>query len=371
MFDRPSAILARLTPTFVLVGLSLLLWFALESLIYRSGLYYRLAEPDSNTGATVNALMNLQRDYLAEGRNVLVLGDSRVGEGFSSKRARSVAPELNFINLAIPGSSPRTWYYLLREIDRAGYRYEAVVFGVVYQSPNLWRWDNWPLDVPHAAPLLGLGDTLSFPAGFESEEMRERARHAVLFPALAMQKDTLAALAQPWVRWKKLRVNRPIRMAAIPDYPGREETMPSLQFTRATGVQDWSDASAVQRTQIEDHLQQLANDDPALGVVNQSYFAHWLNASAVIAARRGVQLILFPLPRGPYAAMLPPDSDDVPVRRALASATNVKLLPTPAFHALEAPQFFFDTLHVNAAGRERMSIALSEQLGRLLDEEAP
>jgi hypothetical protein len=246
-----------------------------------------------------------------------------------------------------------------------------VVIGTLYQPLNLGRSDNWPLDVSHAVPLLDLRDAISFPASFESATTREHARHAVLFPALAMRKDTLAALVDPRERWRKLNEYRPALMGAIPNYAGRDAEMPPLQLSRAGGEQDWGDASAEQRAQIETHLQQLAIDDPSLSAANQIYLAHWLQASAAIAARRGVELYVFPLPRGPYAELLPPETEDTAVRRALASTANAHLLPTPAYRALEAPQFFFDALHVNAAGRERMSTALGEQLGHLLDEKAP
>ena len=141
MLDRPTAIRARLQAPLLLVGAVLLLWFAFESLLYRSGAYFAIAEPDSNAGAVVNALLVLDRHFRPGVRTVLVLGDSRVAEGFSGPLARA-GSEVDFISLSIPGSTPRTWYYLLREINRRGYRYEAVLIGMFYRAigPQLSDW---------------------------------------------------------------------------------------------------------------------------------------------------------------------------------------------------------------------------------------
>ena len=90
-------------------------WLALQALAYRSSLYHRVADPDSNAGAGVSALL-LELQY----RPVrAVLGDSRIIEGYSGPLAQADGP-IRFITLGVPGSSRRTWCYLLREIVRRG-----------------------------------------------------------------------------------------------------------------------------------------------------------------------------------------------------------------------------------------------------------
>ena len=124
----------------------LILCLALQALVYRSGLYYRVADPKSNTGAVVNALLILEQHYQPGARTVLVLGDFRIVEGFSGPLAQGDG-RLRFIALGVPGSSPRTWYYLLREIVRRGYAFEGVVLGITLQARTESLSDS-PLSLP-------------------------------------------------------------------------------------------------------------------------------------------------------------------------------------------------------------------------------
>jgi hypothetical protein len=367
MFDRPDQILARLKAPLLLAAAMLGLWFAAQALLYRSGTYYALAEPDSNTGAMVNARLLLQREYAPGKRNVLVFGDSRIGEGFSAKLAEQHGGEVNFVNLAVPGSTTRTWYYLLRRIVRDGYAFDAVLVGTLYQPRDAMRLAEWPLDPAHQIPLLDLADLRDYPDAFESEPMRERARRTLLLPALAMQQDTRAALAAPLERAHKLLRSRPGFLAAVPEYAGREARMPELTLDRAGAVLDWRDANATERATVESHLAELrAPADPDIAASNRAYAARWLGGMAELAAQRGARLILFQLPRGPYHALQPPHPDDAAALAALHGHDRATALPADLLDELEQPQFFFDALHLNRAGRERMSALLGQRVPPLL-----
>jgi hypothetical protein len=370
MFDRPDRILARLKAPLLLAAALLGLWWLVEAAVYRSGVYYRLAEPESNTGAVVNALMLLEREYRAGARNVLVFGDSRIGEGVSARLADAAAGDgaLHFVNVSVPGSTPRTWYYLLREIARRGYVVDAVVVGAVYQPRAHEAIANWPLDPAHQAPLLGLADALSYPQGFASETMRERARHAVLMPALALRQDLVALLSSPRERWRKLRKFRPGFLQAVPHYGGRDETMPALAFDATGAVRDWRDASVHQRALVQGHLAELRAPEAAHVVAaNDAYRRHWFGALADLAAANGARLILLPLPRGPYREVQPAPGADAGVPAAIAGRGDAVALRADLLLELEQPQYFFDVLHVNRAGRERMSARLGEEVRRVLD----
>lgn len=356
MFDRFDAIRARLAAP-LLIALAIgVAWFALESLVYRSGAYFHFAEPDSNTGSVVRALLVLEREYRPGARNVLVLGDSRVAEGFSPAHARTTAPDLNFINMAVPGSTPRTWYYLLREVDRRGHAYEGVVVGTLYRHRNSEPIADWPIDPAHAARLVGLRDAASFPASFDSDPMRERARHAALLPALALRQDTLAFLESPRERLHDVLKVRPLYLDALRAYQGRDETMPELRFDE-TGqvVADWGTTTPAQRVHVMAILGDLAPRPPALRARNEAYLERWLGNIASLAQRRGARLILYSLPRGPYRALLDDDSGLPPSLASLDRRANVAVLPPGLLADLESPQHFFDQLHANRAGREATS----------------
>lgn len=372
MFDRPTAIATRLKAPLLLVLAIGLSWLALEALVYRSGAYFHIAEPDSNTGAVVTKLMMVERQYKPGVRNILVFGDSRVGEGFSPQAAGGGDASVNFINIAVPGSTPRLWYYLLREIDRRGYRFDAIVVGTLYRDTLTAPRADWPLDPPHAIALLGLRDAWSYPATFESAQMHERARHAVLFPALAMRQDTLALLQHPRERRRKIRLGRPGFLDAVRNYAGREETMPALHFADdGRSVIDWVDATPVQRDQIEAFLRDALPVPAPIDAKNDRFLGQWLGAMAGIAATHDALLVTYPLPRGPYRVALGNERPLPPSLLQLDTAPHVVVLPADLFAELEAPAYFFDGLHANRAGRERIGASVGERVRALLAQDAP
>ncbi len=372
MFDRFPAIRARLGATALLVLSIGSAWFLLESLVYRSGAYFSVAEPESNAGAVVRALLVLEHDYRPDARNVLVFGDSRVAEGFPPQGAAGGDATFNFINLAVPGSTARTWYYLLREVDRRGFDFDAVVVGTLYRSTHGQPLADWPLDAAHAARLVGLRDVVSFPATFDDPAMRERARHATLFPALALRQDTLALLESPRARFRDVFETRPAYLEAVRGYPGREENMPGVRFA-ASGdpVVEWASATNGQRLEVDAILADLAPRPPWLLAANDAFLGKWLGSMAGIARRRGARLIVYPLPRGPYRALLP-DHPALPSSlQSLAGEAGVVVLPPDLLAELEAPRFFFDRLHANRAGRERTGAVVGARVREELERDAP
>lgn len=348
----------------MLAGAILLMWFAVESLLYRSGAYFALAAPESNAGAVVNALLLLKGQYRPGARNVLVMGDSRVAEGFSGSLA-GAGSDIVFINIAVPGSTPRTWYYLLREIERRGYPFEAVLVGMLYRPVGSVLSD-WPLAPVQDAALIGLSDLSTYPASYTTDPMRARARQAVLFPALTMRGDTLDLLQSPLRRWRQIFKMRPGYLAAVPLYPGREQQMPQLTF--AVGeVLDWGVASEAERALAQAHLAELAAPiDPAILDANARYLTHWLGAMTALAQRNDARLIVFPLPRGPYLDALGATVDQSLVQ-AVAAVAGADALPVDLLQSLEQPAYFFDGLHANRFGRAQISARVGERVRVLLD----
>jgi hypothetical protein len=91
---------------------SLLLFIALESAAFRSGWYEKYLEPDSTTAQVEYRLFWLNHTLSPKSSQVLVIGDSRIAEGFSPRVAHdATSNELDFTNFGMPGTSPRVWYY--------------------------------------------------------------------------------------------------------------------------------------------------------------------------------------------------------------------------------------------------------------------
>ena len=367
-FDSPALAVRRLFHLLVLTLTVGLLWFLLESLVFRTGFYYRqLAEPFSNAGTTALNIRLARRNASTQPSTVLAFGDSRVAEGFSPAIAHDTAPELTFINVAVPGSKPRTWYYLLRAMIRKEVPLKFVVIGIVYPPMGAGDWADWSLDPAFMAPLVDLRDAREFPASFNEPSSRRRAQEAIWLPSLLMQKDIQALVTSPRERRRHLRGKRGW-LNYIGNYRGRDETMPVLAFGTDRAVIDWAGTSDLQRKGLEQHLRVL-EQKPA---ENTAYARFWLDKLLELVRENDAQLVFYPLPRGPYPEILPADYAPPIWLSELASEPDVTILPADFLIDLEAPAYFFDALHANRVGRaitsERVANAVAVIMAELTDQ---
>ena len=372
MFDRRIAIAARLKQPLLVAGAVLACWFALQCLVFRTGAYRMLAEPESNAGSIAQVLLSVEKVHRPDRRTVLVFGDSRIGEGFSATTAAGDG-DVHFINVAVPGSTSRTWNYLLREIDRRGYRYDAIAIGTLYTPTDRGLRRDWALDPSHQVALVGLRDAIEYPASFSPGPMRRRALHAVLFPALAWRQDLRAFLAAPLERLRQTQKIRPEFIGYALAYEGRDERVPDLAFSPEGKPLDLSAANEGLRAAIEREAGGAGVPiPPDLAADNAAYEERWIGAMAARAARHGARTFLFPIPRTPFPPLLAAPGGPAPVPLMAARMPATEALPEAMNAALEAPEYFFDLLHLNKTGRERMSRDVGEAIrARLAASPAP
>src|SRR5262249_21779563 len=91
--------------------------------------YPPMVSPDSSTGF-FETFFNIEYQRKLEGPQVLGVGDSRMG--LTPRLANELSAETGYTfgNGAVPGATPRVWYYLLRDMDPQRNRYKAIVFGM-------------------------------------------------------------------------------------------------------------------------------------------------------------------------------------------------------------------------------------------------
>lgn len=344
-----------------------------DALLFRSGLYYRWIEPRSTAGTTRSALQVVERTYEPGRRNVLVLGNSRIGEGFSSALADEAAAGsgLHFVNAAIPGTDPRVWYYLLRQVDPQAERFAAVVVTVPYDAGALAAAPaDYPLDVAYLAPLLRLQDLLDFPASFDAAGMVQRARRAIVFPAQPMHEDIAALLAAPLQRLRDVRAWRRHHVGDVLHYGGRAEALPELELDPATRLPlDWQGREAELKPKLADYFAALSSPPKPSAQARQSsdrYYRQWLGRIARPYRAHGVPVIVTEVPRGPFHGAQAARPTPTGAVAELAAAGLLKVLPGDSFVDLEQPRYFFDALHMNRAGRERFSPRLAQLVAAAL-----
>src|SRR5947199_7923273 len=83
--------------------------FLLDAAIFRNPVYIRWLEPESAAGSLELTVNSAAHQRLSAPNRVLLFGDSQMTEGFSSKVAEQTAgSDWQFVNAAVPGSTPRT-----------------------------------------------------------------------------------------------------------------------------------------------------------------------------------------------------------------------------------------------------------------------
>jgi hypothetical protein len=353
-----------------LVAVVAVILVAWDAALFRSGLYYRWLEPQSTAGMTRGAIRLVDQNYAPDRRNVLVLGNSQVGEGFSQQLADQATQGsgLHFLNAAIPGTDLRAWYYLLRQIDPHADRFAAVVLQVSYDPGEpIGVQADYPLDIAYLTPLLGLRDVADFPATFDDRALAERARRAILFPAQPLRNDIAAFLAAPRERLKQLRKWRKYFVPSALQYPGRDQALPDLSLDPSTlQPTDWGSDEAKLKPVLSKYFDSLRGRPSATTQVSNERYAHqWLSRIAEPYRAHGIPVILMSVPRGPWHAALPPSRPAGAVADLIA-AGMLTALPGDSFVDLERPRYFFDSLHMNRAGRERFSPALAQQVAARL-----
>jgi hypothetical protein len=99
--------------------LGLATFICVDGVVFHTSLYTSILAPDSYAGRMA-AITRAERDRVSSGlKEVLVLGDSRMAEGFSPAVADKLSSldGFKFVNLTEPASAVNIWDYMLREVD--------------------------------------------------------------------------------------------------------------------------------------------------------------------------------------------------------------------------------------------------------------
>jgi hypothetical protein len=118
--------------------LGIAVFLCVDGAIFHSGLYVSILAPSSYAGR-VWRITRAEKDRAPSAlKEVLVLGDSRIAEGFSATLANELGSPagLKFVSLAEPAASANPWYYMVREVDPTTRRYAAIVvpYGIGYET---------------------------------------------------------------------------------------------------------------------------------------------------------------------------------------------------------------------------------------------
>jgi len=348
------------------VGRNLFLGIAaficVDGIIFHSGLYISILAPDSYAGRVVEITRAEKRRAPSGLKEVLVLGDSRIAEGFSSTLANELGSPagLKFVSLAEPAASANSWYYMVREVDPTSRRYSAIVipYGAGYE-PN----SADALRISMTAPLLRYADCFHFASGFQRCSGRFRAFTACILRGSVYQGDVGDLLEHPIARMRSIQ-REPTGIHSREVYKGRDYDLVGTSYDATTGQVTFAEKlTEAQRLAFRKSLIQPSQAETEYSLKLQR---EWIPRIMNHYSNSPTAIVLTPVPRGPfvelpaftkgYGSILP---------NSVIQKTNFSL-PANTFDFLEEPEYYFDAFHLNAKGREKFTETLVSELMRRL-----
>jgi len=342
--------------------LGVVTFICVDGMVFHTRLYTSILAPESYAGRMA-AITRAERDRVSSGlKEVLVLGDSRMAEGFSAAVADKISSVegFKFVNLAEPASAVNIWDYMLREVDPTRHRYWAIVvpYGIGFEPNSA---DH--LRISMAAPLLRYGDCFNFASAFQRWSGRFRAFTACILRGSAFQSDVVNFLEHPIGRIRSIQ-REPKRLQSRDLYKGRNYDIVGTSYDPKTGQVTFPPRlTEAQREAVRDSLLKPSQSE------TQDFLRMQRDGIQRILNRYSggrTEIVLTPVPRGPFAGLPGASMTFHAVFPTITTRKAVFSLPEQTFDFLEKPEYYFDGFHLNAKGRQRFTETLVVELvGRL------
>lgn len=341
--------------------------FGLDALAFRTRWYPSYLKPDSTTGLFELILWREQQAQKNNGDNLVVtIGDSRFG--IAPKISNDIADETGYMfrSAGVAGTDPRSWYYMLRDLDPTARRYRAIVFGVNDYSDEDEAFvpDDDIRALHYCIARLRLMDAMAFASSFHDPNLRWQAFRGTLLKGLVYQADFHEFLSNPAKRIREIRLDHQGYEEWTYGYVGSDRSMEGLEI-------DWKTLTAKfppgaddnQRDTVQSFL--LRAPVPQTGRL-AAFRREWFGR--ILDRYRGsrTRMIFLRLPRGPIPRPAYLARSTGSVIRELASRPNVMLVDEHAFEMIEHPWLFHDGMHMNKPGVVMFSTMLAHVIGQML-----
>ena len=343
----------------VLIGV--MIYLVIETLGAQA--YRRILEPESLAGLMDLVLRaELQRPETASPR-IAIIGNSRLAEGFSAKIATAqAAGKMVFSNLSVPATTPRCWYYFLRDVDPNANRFRAIVL-----QTDLYSDEDG--DVPSADEIGDLHgvvaflrptDSFDFAFSYLFPRFQFQALRGALLKGYVFKQDVQALLEAPAERLRKVALFREGHHNWAYDYEGHSESLKGLAV-------DWKNETMSLPPGVPDAVAKqlraflLRKRSPQTGA-QRRYRQLWLGRIVDRYRSSETRVVFLRVPRGPAINPITMSDQGPSIIRDLARSTGVIALEADTFNSLETPETFWDAVHMNRSGREQFSRMLANEL---------
>jgi hypothetical protein len=350
---------------FTLISTVLGFW-AVEFALFHTDAYYTILKHDSSTGSVETFVRNELKRNRTAAPQVLTIGDSRMG--FLPRYANDLQTGYQFASIALGGSTPRDWYYMLRGVDPHADRYSAIVIAMNdFEDAEIEEdYSVRAADLYYLIGRLKYSDIPYFAKSYQHDPKLERAAvSGIILKGLIYKRDFQDFLLHPVGRIKMSQAARQDSYLWYYNYVGTNQSMEGVvvdfQNHTVTVPHGFTDE---QKATYEYHF--LAPRPPYSGV-RSAYLHQWFGKIYEHYRGSKTRLIFLYLPRGPFVRPDQPALNPHSSIRELALQPGVILLPERLFESIERPSLFVDQMHMNGPGSAEFSRMLGRQVSRTLD----
>ena len=341
-------------------------FWAVEFAIFHTDAYYTILRYDSSTGSVETYIRNERKRAAGKPRQVLAIGDSRMG--FLPRYANELQTGYEFGSIALGGATPRDWYYMLRGADPAADRYSAILIAMDdYEDVEIEEDQSVrAADLYYVIGRLGYSDLPYFARSYRHDPKLEwAAARGIALKGLIYKRDFQEFLLHPTSRIEMAKVARKDSYQWYYNYVGPNQSMEGVEI-------DWKNRTLTvppgfteaQRVAYE---YRFLYPRPPFRGDRTAYMHQWLGKIYEHYKGSKTRLIFLDLARGPFVRPDQPVFNPHSSVRELAAHPQVILLPERLFESLEKPSLFIDQMHLNGPGCAEFSRMLGKQVSQTLD----
>jgi hypothetical protein len=340
--------------------------FALDALVFRSGLYTSILEPESTTGLFELILRREQAAQPWYGPNLVVtVGDSRFAYYPRVANQQTATTGFAFRHAGVAGTDVRAWYYMLRDLDPNCNAYRAIVIGVddYDDEDGAYSIGDDLATLHYTAARLRFSDVVPFALSFENPHARWQAFRGSLLKGIVFQRDVQELLTHPRKRLADIALDASGFEQWTYEYVETDRSVVGLEI-------DWTNFTAVippGNAELTDQMNRFVLNRPKPQTGRRAAFRRkWFGQLLDCYRGTRTKVVFVRLPRGAIprpANLVHKRSSSI---REFAARPGVLLLDEHAFDFLEKPELFRDAFHLNNTGCALLSVRMAQEVGRLL-----
>ena len=348
--------------------LSVLLFLLIDLIVFRSGLYAKFLTMSSMQGFAQHISHSVNVGKFNPENSILIVGDSRITEGFSHQQANLTAKKMGieFFNAGIGGSTLRTWCYLLERWDPNQDRFKAIVITLPsYRNapPADAGLNSRVLDADFLGPNITSKAYVDFLQHQEGFKNKLSITAPLLISASQYSKDFMDLILHPRNRIETYKWKKATGLNFSDAYKGNPDNMVGLSYDRRANILKYPERlNADQKQAIQNLVIKSSTTSDELLSSSKEYSRYWLTRILNRYKQSKTKIIVLRMPSTPVPAINQDANFDVLIDGKHFKNENLYIIPENTFLNLEDPKYFWDPNHLNADGRAALSNQISNTL---------